>query len=420
MSKVQSCPGIINSSNQNSDIAPLRVAILNGCFFTQVDYFNMIIKALKIPFVITYTDSYGEKVNGTWTGIMGELVYNRSDFSANIASVNDRYYNHIQYSPTFTFANAITILSGKILANSESGFSILESFSLKLWLLLCAILIVVAICHRILHKENSSWIWYILDMFGHFSKLWFVFINQSNQFTNICCVKHLILNSVTVVSIFVFTLFFGSEILSNLLNRPLLKIDTLDELNEYINQNEDVKLITDKISTTWETLQMSDDERFKFIVRKMTDVPLTKFDYTQVYHGKSIIISFDVTFERMLKSNRGLSFHMSADRLYGYQFGFLYSKYIDSKIKIFIDSMMTSLFESGIRNYMEERKGRKWLNIEEDDRPQKIYFSYFKKVILIYLYGEISLIFSLIFEILFKFCYYQFIQTVPQKTLRHQ
>ena len=49
----------------------------------------------------------------------------------------------------------------------------------------------------------------------------------------------------------------------------------------------------------------------------------------QVYHGKSVLISLDTTFERIIKFNRHLTFHISADRLFGYQFGFLYSKYID-------------------------------------------------------------------------------------------
>ena len=406
MSSNQQCAGLINSSYVFDNIAPLRVAILKGCSFTKIEYFNEIIKRLKIPFIITYCGSYGEEVNGKWTGIVGQLVDNRSDFSANVFPFNDRYYQYIQYSPSFNFGNAITILSGKILANNENGFSILlRSYSLDIWLLLSSMFIVIALCNRILHKECSKWTFYLMGIVGHFMKLWAVFINQSNQqFANICCVKHLILNSVTIITIFLMTLFFNSEILSNLLFRPLVKIDTLNDLVEFVRQHDDVKLITDKLATPWLILKNWHDDRAQFILPKMTNTPLAKFDYNRVYHGESILISFDNTFERMLKFNRQLSFHMSADRLFGYQYGFVYSKYIDIKIKIFIDFIMSSLFETGIYHYNEDKKRGKRLKIDEKDPPQTISISYFKKIIITYLYGVILLIFNLIIEIFYNHC----------------
>ena len=157
MSLIQKCPGLINSTD-HGDIVPLRVAVLNGCYFTLVAFFNIIINAMKRPFILTYCDSYGVKnSNGTWTGILGELMNNRSDFSANIAEVNHVWYQDIQYSPAFGFGNAITILSGKILANNANGLSILSSFSSDIWLSFCIVIVVIAICYRILHMEYSKW-----------------------------------------------------------------------------------------------------------------------------------------------------------------------------------------------------------------------------------------------------------------------
>ena len=312
--------------------------------------------------------------------------------------VNHNWYQNIQYSPTFFFGNAITILTGKILANNGNGFSILSSFSLHLWSIFFAILILIAIFNNILHHKYSKWTLYLAGVVGHFMKLWAVFINQSNQFGNICCVKHLILNSVTVISIFNITLFFTSEILSNLLFHPLVKIDTLDDLVDYLKQHQGVKLISDNVTSTWYILP--NVKHAKYIFTRMTSAKMTQFDYKPVYHGKSIIISFDSTFEQMLKFNRDISFHMSADRLFSLSYGIIYSKHIDSKTKRFIDSMMSSFFESGIYNFVEERKDSKHLDIEEDDPPQTISLSYFKKVINIYAYNAIILIFSLIIEIL--------------------
>ena len=251
MSSNHQCPGLINLSDEYSDKVPLRVAVYKGCYFTSVEIFNIIIKALKRPFVMKHCDSYD------WPGnsIINNLVDNNSDFSPNMADVNIVRYQKILYTPSLSFANAITILSGKILANNGNGFSILSSFSTELWLLLGAILVVIAICNRSLHKEYSKWTLYLMGVVRHFIKLYGVFINQSNQFGNICCVKHLILNSFTIISLFVMTLFFSSEILSKLLFHPLVKIDTLDDLVNYINQHDDVKIISENLTSPWNTMK---------------------------------------------------------------------------------------------------------------------------------------------------------------------
>ena len=322
---------------------------------------------------------------------------NRSDFSANLAEVNHVWYQDIQYSPAIIFGNAITILSGKTLANNANGLSILSSFSSDIWLSFCLVIVVMTICNRILHMEYSKWTIYLLGVLGQFMKLWAVFINQSIQLANICCVKHLILNSVTIISIFLMTLFFTSEILSKLLLNPLVKIDTLDDLVRFVKQHDDVKIITDK--SAWSILKEWQNEQARFITTKVTHETLYEFDYEQVYHGKLILISLDSAFERIFKFNRHLTFHMSADRLFGYQYGFLYSKYIDINTKIFIDSIMTSLFESGVYNFMVNRKWFKRLNIEEDDSPRAISITHFKKIVIIYSYMVILMVISLIFEI---------------------
>ena len=303
MSVNQQCPGLINSEDYGDKI-PMRIAVMKGCQLTMVDYFNMIIQAIKIPFNVTFCDSYKIIVN--------ELIANRSDFSPNIAQIMYDWYHVVDYTPMLFNGNPITILSGKILANSGNGFSIMSSFSIKLWLLFCVMLIVIAIFDRILYENynsrNFTFTKFVVGVLGDLLKLWAVFINQSNQFGNNCCVKHLILNTVTVISIFVMTLFFTSQILSNLLFHPLVKIDTLDDLVEFVTLNQDVKIISHNLTTSWSEMRKWKDERAQFIYKKMLSVPITKFDYKQVYHGQSIIITFDTTIERMLKFNRDIQF----------------------------------------------------------------------------------------------------------------
>ena len=318
-----------------------------------------------------------------------------------MADVNHDRYQIIQYSPSLQFANAITILSGKIFVNHANGLWFFNSFSSELWLLITAVFFNIAIFDRILHHGNTKWTLYLVGVVVYYLKLWLVFINQSIQLGNICCVKHLILNSVTVISIFVMTQFIESEILSKLLFHPLLKIDTLDDLIQFVTQHDDVKLISDNLTTSWSILRNWEDERARFIFPKMTSVPISEFDYQQVYHGKSIIISYDDNFEKIIKSHRDLSFHISSDRLFGKQHGFLYSKYIDIETKRSIDTIISSLLENGIHNFVEEKKRSKRLNIEENDPSQSISFTYFKRIMRYYTFNSIWIIVILIIECVF-------------------
>ena len=316
----QKCPGLIESNhyyNNSIDIAPLRVAVLNGCQLTLVYYFNIIMKAIKRPSNLTYCQSY----NGPGINIVDELANNRSDFSPNIAGVNYDFYQAIQYSRKFFFGNVVTILIGKILANNGIGLSILDIFSLDIWIIFTIMLIFIATSNRIIHKENSKWTIYLESVLDHFTKLWTIFINQSIIFGNICCVKYLILNSVTVISIFIMTLFFTSQILSNLCFHPLVMIDTLDDLLEYVTQQADVKLISNNLSSSWLIMKSMQDKSGKFLFNKMTSVPY--YDYKEVYQDKSFIINYDTTFEHIMENNRGLSFRMSADRLFSKSHGLL-------------------------------------------------------------------------------------------------
>ena len=107
---------------------------------------------------------------------------------------------------------------------------------------------------------------------------------------------------------------------------------------------------------TWYSMKHWHDERAQFIFKKMISVPINSFEYKQVYHGKSIILSFDNRFEIILNANKHLSFHMSADRLFANQYGFMYSKNIDYNTKRVIDSIVSSLFENGIHYHEEQKK----------------------------------------------------------------
>ena len=70
MSLNHQCPGLINSTVIYGDKVPLRVAVFNGCYYTLVNVFNIIIQSLQRPITMTYCDSY----DGAGTSIVGKKV----------------------------------------------------------------------------------------------------------------------------------------------------------------------------------------------------------------------------------------------------------------------------------------------------------------------------------------------------------
>ena len=150
MSSNNRCPGLINSSNvYEYDKAPLRVAVVDGCHFTFVYYLNMISEALNRPLIVTYCDGYGKPINNQWTGVLGELTNNRSDFSLSVAPIIYAWYHLIDYTPTISYGNALTIFTGKLLANNGDMFAIFNSFSSDIWLIFSVMLVISSICKNI-------------------------------------------------------------------------------------------------------------------------------------------------------------------------------------------------------------------------------------------------------------------------------
>lgn len=389
------CPGLNLSKNVTNNLPPLRVAFSKVCTFFRPKIFKILIDKLKMPYIVKQYDSYGTKMNGQWTGIIGELVANRSDFTPSVAALNYDRYQAMEFSPTIGYRNSFSILSGRLFANNENGLTVFTSFTMELWITIVLTFVIIAIIDVILQSNNN-----FLKIISIFSKLLFVFINQSSQFSIICCYKHLFLRSIVIISIFMISIFFSSEILSKLVFQPQIIIDTLDDLVHFIEVNPDVEIVSDNASYTWKNLIQWNDNRAKFLLGKLKHIPVTRFDYKQVYRGKTIIICFDTTFENIIKDNPHLKFHLSSERLFGNKYGVTYTKSIHPSIKSVIDITFRALFESGIHNYNDERQFSKILYFVEEDLPTVIKLSYFGNIISFYIYQDIGLILVLLVEIL--------------------
>ena len=296
------CHLLKNSTDYHDDLPSIRFALLHDCKFCSIDIMNSLISSLRIPYTLTYHDKFGAQIDGRWNGIIGEIVENRSDIGAASFVVTDERHKVVNFAPILGYGSPISILSGKIHSNTGNVFHIFDSFSTELWIAFGLSLIIVSICEQIFHsKTKYSFLALIMKIFDNIFSLIMRFLNQNlKKFTNICCISHLLLFSSTLISIFSMTLFFNSELLSNILYNPLLNIDSLDDLARFLSTHPDVSLISDNSTITWKLMKTWQDQQVQSLFRKMQSMPMDDFDFEKVYRGKSIIISFDDKMARML------------------------------------------------------------------------------------------------------------------------
>ena len=160
-----------------------------------------------------------------------------------------------------------------------------------------------------------------------------------------------------LLSITLITFFFNSKVSSDLIHNPLLHIDSIDDLAHFILQHPNIKVITDKSSTSWPLLENWQGNNFETILKTIENVPINKFNYEEFYNGNFILIGHDNKFQRIMNVNPELKFHISIDRHYGSQVGLFYSKSIDKDIRNKVDFVCRALFESGLQStYVEARQ----------------------------------------------------------------
>ena len=395
MVSMNSCPGFKNSSYDHVNLPLFRIVLHNDCKWILSLVMNSIINAIKRPYNLTFHDNFDL--------VFDDLVNNRSDICANHNHINYHKHEIMKISPPLGYSNAISILGGKIYQNSYNDFNDFNSFPLELWTIFGSALLMVAIVSEVILMESFFRFSTVNRIMRNLFTLIMQFFTQSQQyFSRICCIKHILIKSTTLISVTLMTLFFNSKFSSDLIHNPLLRIDSLDDLAQFITNHPDVEIIADNRTVTWKLLMEWQGKKAEIIRSKLKGLFTFKHNYHHVYHGKTLIIGQDGVFQHMVQVNPDLKFHISNNRHYGSQFGLLYSKNINNEVKMIVDSVCMAIFESGLINsYQEARKHHPSLNINEFDYfHQDISINMLGWLIYLLMYCLISLVFILLMEII--------------------
>ena len=328
------CPGIINASYDNDNLAPIRISLLVDCKRLSTLVMNSIITAIKRPYKLLFHNNTAERSNGQWLGVFGDLIHNRSEICVSEHSVNYDRYQVMYNSPILSYTNVISILSGQIFDNSHNSIKIFDTFTLELWIIFAILLLLVAIVSEVIYMIQTKSFFTLSSL--KMAEKYFVFIMQflcqpHKYFTRIFCSKHYVMNTTTLISITLMIIFFNTEFSSDLIHNPLFHIDSMNDLVQFIAKYPDVKIICNKQGLSGVLLmQVLEWQGYQaeMIDSRLEDMPSYKFNYEEVYNGQSVIIAHDILFERMINVNPHLKFHISIDRHYGSQMGLFYSKRI--------------------------------------------------------------------------------------------
>ena len=294
---VSQCQALKNSSHHDNKTS-LRFALMKDCKFLPIEVLSSVLESLTMPYTLTFHQTLGRVSGNGSTGLVGDVANNRSDIGAVVYTRTHRRQGFLDYSAMLGFGSPVSILSGKIFANTGNQFSVFNAFPPDLWIIFGITLIIVAIFEIFLHlKAKHSLLTFIIEILSNLFYFIIRFLNQnSNKYSRICCIKHLILNSTTFISISLLTLFFDSEILSNIVYNPLLNIESFDDIAEFLSKYPDVSLISDNESFTWRLMHDWQDDQVQHLFQQLQSVSTLDFDYEQVYRGKSIIIAFNNDF----------------------------------------------------------------------------------------------------------------------------
>lgn len=324
-------------------------------------------------------------------------------------------YQVLKYSPTICFGNTITILSGKIMANNDkNGLRFLNSLSTDLWLIFILLLSLAAICSEIIHRNYSIYLFFTI--INRVFKFLTQFLNQSQQyFSFYCCSKHFPLKACSLIAITIMTLFFTSNLFSNLVLFNYLKIETIDELVRFLKENDHVRVMADNQTQTWKLLRTWEEPGPKFVTKKIENVSFRKFDLKSIYEGKAVALAQEFIFQSMIAANPQLTFHLSSGQFFAIQYGYLYNKYIDNDVKRGADKAIRMAFECGVSNrWLIEEFGKR-ANASDDNSHDSMSVQQFVPTMILFGYLFVTLLILFILEIISaKSIEYLPVQSVPR------
>ena len=332
-----------------SSAKPVRITVVGSpqkCG-NKANIVNPVLNVIEEPVSFDFIQSLGRYEMNKWNGAIGQLVYNRSDVAIGTFTATYERFQWTQLSTPLGYSSPIAILSGSLSQHSiQNGFQAFNTFEWDVWLRLFMFVLIVGFINNFMHGCNLNF----HDIISSIIQSYKSSLAQSvKKFSRVCCSKHTILIGMSLLSFSILIHYFRTLILTNLLDDPLIKIDSIDDLVNFLESTKDnITLVSNKAQLTWQLLEKSQEENFQKIFRQLKNRNMMMND---IYNGKSVAINYGHILESKIKANKHLGLHLSSEQYFGSSINILYSKTIDKSLKNKIDSVISILFESGLQDF---------------------------------------------------------------------
>ena len=387
-----SCPDLKNITFV-SNVNPLRITVYDvkpSIYCNErINIVNSVISAIKMPVHIDFSYPIGRLVNGTWNGSIGRLVNNQSDVAIGTFTATYQRFQWTQLSSMLGYSSSVAILTGRLSADSvQSQFQVFNTFSWGVWLGIAVSIVTIGIMSNLLHYN------YLKNVISNIINIYKLMFGQSvDQYSQIYCMKHMILIGVCLYSFTILIQYFNTLILSNLISDPVIKIDSMEDLANFIKAtNKNISLVSRRVMLTWHILEHSDDENFQNIFKLLSD---KDYDIVDIFNGISFAISYEHLLEPIFNANKHLGLHLSREQCFGSEVVILYSKSIDNTLKDIIDSVINVPFESGLQNFWNYMWLYKVINVNQTENDETITVQYISGLMML-----LPIIYSMLFVLL--------------------
>ena len=262
------CPDIRNIFTM-SGAKPVRITVLGApqSCNEQDNILKSILDVIKAPVQLDFVQSYGRYEMGKWNGAIGQLVDNRSDVAIAEFTATYERFQWTQLSTPLGYSSPVAIMSGGLSQHSiQNEFQVFNTFPLDIWIVSLVFVLLVGFVNNYMHDCN----WKFNDIILSITQSYEILFGQSvKQFSRVCCSKQTILIGISLLSFSILIHYFRTLILTNLLEDPPIKIDSLDDLVNFLRSTKlKITLVSDKGMLTWYLLENSQDENLKTIFKR--------------------------------------------------------------------------------------------------------------------------------------------------------
>ena len=375
-----------------------------------VNMVNAITATIKRPFVLDFIPPMGEKVGDKWQGVIGQVFNNEADVAIGSFMARHDFFQSALLSPPLGFANTLAIMTGKLHQSAlHNELHVFTTFSANVWIALLFSIFIIALSYQFLESNSSLSFTNLLTGLLLFLKS--LLAQGVDQHSHVKTFKNFILVGTSILSFNILIQCFISVMLANLVSDPVVKINSIEDILDFLSSTKlNISMVTSKnlLPITLDLLKTTNKYKFKKIFNMITTSSNhdlhPEIIVNDLIKGKSIWINFSIILEFIFTANEHLGLHLGSQQYYGSHFGILYSKKIAKELKNRIDSVINSLFESGLKSFWHRLSHRK-MNIHEIDAENIITLLHTRGFFILIFIIYIILFCVLLMEIVFNKLY---------------